>query len=152
MKTTDFKYVCGPLDAPSVWEWMNKRGGIRIWHSQNLSDLSKTYTTPFYNRDGTERTDPPHWSAPTPGERIIRHEDVGVSIDKEVKRFRVATRRAGFGWKCRDASSRKIREQVAKAGVGAYHCFDYDTQEAVIMAPRMVIPFPEYAKQNGFKL
>lgn len=71
-----------------------------------------------------------------------------VAIDREVKRFHVAIRMGsqGFSMKCTDGASRRIRSAVAKAGEGAYHVFDYTTQEAVIMAPEKVIPLPEWEK------
>ena len=57
--------------------------------------------------------------------------------DIEVKRFRVGVRwgSQGFTLKVTDGGSRRIRREVSKAGDGAYHVFDYMTQEAVIMKP-----------------
>lgn len=46
--------------------------------------------------------------------------------------------------KCTDASTRRIRAAVERAGEGAYHVFDYMTQEAVIMRPTRQVPIAEY--------
>jgi hypothetical protein len=47
-----------------------------------------------------------------------------------------------------DGSNRKVLRAVEAAGDGAYHLFDYVTQEAVIMRPSRVVPLPEWP-ENG---
>jgi len=91
--------------------------------------------------------DRPNWQAASEPERIITSvDDVVVSVDKEVKRFRVGVRLSGNGMmlKVTDGGTRRIRAAVAKAGEGAYHTFDYETQEAVIMAPEKTVPLAEW--------
>ncbi len=129
-----------------IREWIRTRGGIAIWGSVNFNDLGKTWTTPVNGPDG-QPVGKPHWGATDQPIRIITSEDdVEVCIDKEVKRFHVAIRRGaqGFMMKLTDASSDKVKRAVSKAGVGAYHVFDYETQEAVIMAPDKVIPLSNF--------
>jgi len=107
-------------------------------------------TTPLKTAEGALVTKP-HWSMGETPERVITSmEDVEVCIDVEVKRFRVGIRRGGQGltFKCTDGSSRRIRKEVEKAGKGAYHAFDYFTQEAVIMAPESILPLTEYKEQS----
>jgi hypothetical protein len=46
--------------------------------------------------------------------------------------------------------SRKVRAAIAKAGLGAYHVFDYELQEAVIMAPTgAAITLTQWALDNN---
>lgn len=149
MKTTDYKHTCHPEDAPRIWEWITNRGGIVRWPSVDLADLGRSWTTPYKDEHGEVRTEAPHWKAPRPSHHITDIDDVCVAVDREVKRFRVAIRRSsnGLSMKVTDAGSRRIREAVAKAGVGAYHTFDYETQEAVIMAPESVLPLSRWMAQ-----
>lgn len=135
--------------AAKFKDWLANRGGLLIWQSVDLSDPGATMTSPYRGPDG-EVVTKPHWKM---GDMPIRHitsiDDIEVCVDKEVKRFRVGVRRGsqGFTYKVTDGGSRKIRAAVEKAGVGAYHVFDYMTQEAVIMAPDKVIPLAEW-KEN----
>ena len=140
------KYVVSPDNAQRIAEWLRTRGGIAIWHSIDLSDLGRTMTTPVQNQDGTP-AGKPHWKMDSTPARIITDPaEVWVSKDVEVKRFHVGVRMGGQGlsWKVTDGGSRRIHKEVMKAGEGAYHQFDYDTQEAVIMKPESQIPLTEY--------
>jgi hypothetical protein len=124
-------------NAPRIWDWIKNRGGIAIWRSVNLCDPGRTWTTPVLDDKG-DLVHKPTWQADNePIEIICDPEKVLVSRDQEVKRFKVAVRRGsqGFMLKCTDASSAHIRKSVSQAGNGAYHVFDYFTQEAIIMAP-----------------
>src|SRR5262245_8279659 len=131
------KHIVTPEHATKMLDWLQTRGGIAIWPSVNLSNPGASWSTPALKEDGSPMTKPT-WQAANEPERIITSiDDVMVSIDKEVKRFRVGVRmgRQGFSLKVTDGGTRRIRAAVAKAGEGAYHSFDYETQEAVIMAP-----------------
>lgn len=143
------KYQCTAQAAPLIKSWLETRGGIAIWRSIDLSDPGRSITTPVKTAEG-DPASKPHWSMANKPERIITSvDDVEVCMDKEVKRFRVAIRRGaqGLSFKCTDASSRRIRKAVEKAGKGAHHVFDYWTQEAVIMAPEKIIPLAEYKEK-----
>ena len=132
----EFKYVCREESAPKIWDWLNHRGGILVWKSINLSNPEGSWTTPTQDPDG-KRTEKPTWEAGPDPELITDLAEVGVSVDQEVKRFHVAVRLGsqGFMLKCTDASSRRIRREVERAGEGSYYLFDKGTQEAVIYAP-----------------
>lgn len=139
-------HVVTAENAPKIWSWLRERGGLAIWQSVNLSDPGKSWTTPALQLDGSP-TPKPTWEAENTPSRIITDPaEVLVSKDREVKRFHVAVRlgRQGLNFKCTDASTRKIRDAVAKAGNGAYNEFDYYTQEAVIMAPESQVPIAQY--------
>jgi hypothetical protein len=77
---------------------------------------------------------------------ITSAADIDVIKDREVKRFRVGLRRGaqGMSIKVTDAGTRRIREAVTKAGDGAHYVFDYETQEAVILAPESKIPLDQW--------
>lgn len=168
------KHRCAPQNAPKFLDWIRNRGGVAHFSSIDLSDLDKSWSAPFLSKDdcpncsgtghigdapcgaplcvgGKVRTNKPHWkSANNPDKVYTNTDDILVTIDKEVKRFHIAVRRGGNGLslKVTDASTRKIREAVAKAGEGAYYEFDYATQEAVILKPDSEISLTEWATQN----
>ena len=69
-----------------------------------------------------------------------------------VKLFHAAIRYAAnrMAYKVSDGGSRRIRKEVGKAGKGAYHVFDYETQEAVIMAPEgVMVGIREFVEGKG---
>jgi hypothetical protein len=139
-------YIINEKDAARIAEWLNTRGGIAIWRSINLSNPGASWTTPALNQDGTKTTKPNWQSANQPERMIVNPAEVSVSKDIEVKRFRVGIRVGGNGMqlKVTDGGSRRIRSAVAKAGDGAYHHFDYSSQECVIYKPEQIISLPEW--------
>lgn len=140
------KLQVSPENAETFRGWIAARGGIAVWSSIDLSDPGKTWNTPAQTKEGLPYFKP-SWQAANEPERIITDPaDVEVVEPREVKRFRVAVRLGaqGFKVKCTDASSAKIRREVEKAGDGAWHQFDYGTQEAVIYAPGKVTPLVEW--------
>lgn len=130
-------YITTPDNADRIADWLRTRGGIAIWQSIDFSRAGETLTTPLNAADGTPNTQPVWWVGKTPECIITSFADVLISNDTEVKRFKVALRMGRNGLKitCTDASTRRIRAAVAKAGEGAYHVFDYETREAVILKP-----------------
>ena len=149
--TTTTKHIVSAEHAAQVWRWMQERGGIQVWQSVDLSDPGKTWTTPVNDGDGKPVMMKPSWqAASTPAQTITDANDVLVSVDREVKRFHVGIRVGAQGLKMKvtDGGSRRIRAAVAKAGEGAYHVFDYSTQEAVIMAPVETLPLSEYIARH----
>lgn len=140
------KHQCSAENAAKMKDWLATRGGLLIWESVDFGSLGQTMTTPALTAEG-KPYDCPHWKcAKTPIRHITNIADVEVCVDKEVKRFRVGVRMGsqGMSLKVTDGGSRKIRAAVEKAGKGAYHVFDYMTQEAVIMAPDKVVPLSEW--------
>jgi len=141
-------HIVTPENAAKFDEWIRTRGGLAIWRSVNLSNPGTSWITPAKNADGTPVTKPT-WEAANEPERIITDAaDVLVSKDVEVKRFHVGIRLGGQGlsYKVTDGGSRRIRSAVAKAGEGAYHLFDYSSQEAVIFKPESQIPLFEFLR------
>ncbi len=142
-------------DASRIWEGLQNRGGIAIWHSADLSDPGKTWTTPLLNKHGYPAAKQ-HWKMEDePRRQITDPEEVVVDVPKEVKRFHIALRRGstGFSIKLTDGSSRKLERAVEKANEQycqgetlAWYEFDYDTQEAVILVPDQSIPIEEFIK------
>jgi len=145
---TRFRYVAEATNAARIAEWLRTRGGIAIWRSVDLSDLDKSWTTPLRDESGARVTSPPHWKAEgSPSTVITDPAEVGVTLSREVARFRIAVRRGtqGLSLKLTDASSRRVRAAVDKAGEGAHYTFDYGTQEAVILAPeKEPVPLREW--------
>lgn len=125
------RYVVTSENVAWISEWLKTRGGIAIWESLDLSDPGRTVTTPRLQANGEPVTKPGWKYSDAPVRIITDPAEVWVSVDEEVKRFHVA----GFTLKVTDGGSRRIRREVEKAGEGAYHVFDYNTQEAVILRP-----------------
>src|SRR5262249_23706513 len=115
---------------------------VAIWESLNLSNPGASWTTPVRNADGSAVTKPTWEAASAPARIITDPAEVMVAKDVEVKRFRVGVRRSsqGFMLKVSDGGSRRIRRETSTAGKGAYHIFDYSTQEAVVMRPEKMTP------------
>lgn len=136
------KLQVSPEHAPKFREWLQTRGGLAVWSSLDLSDPSASWTTPALTPEGSP-TAPPSWKAGNKPSRVITDPtEVEVVTAKEVKRFRVAIRRGSNGlvFKLTDASTRRLRAAVEKAGEGAWYEFDYSTQEAVIFVRGEVVP------------
>lgn len=140
---------CKAEDADKFLEWLNKRGGVCVWQSLDLHTPGKTWSAPF--RDPDMQINPkPHWSCDVQPVRLIsRPEEVEVSVDVEVERFRVAVRTRGLhsmlgsfpmALECTTSSSNKINKAVARHGKGASYHFDYAAQEAVITAAALQVP------------
>ncbi len=124
--------------------WMLERGGVLIWHSQDLSDPGAQTFTPAQDEKGhSNLKSPPHWKFtgcnPECVTDLTRFRFAKEM--KEVQRFHVAVRMgdSGLRIKCTDASTAKIRKACAKwtdqYKVDAAYRFDYETQEAVIEVP-----------------
>lgn len=133
--------------------WIRNRQGIAIWKSVNLSNPSGSWTSPATIRKGdcTGQTGDeiipypkPNWQCDTqPAHVITSEEDVLVSDDVEVKRFRVSLTRSGLTVKLTPNSTKRVRKEVAKAGKGSFYRFDYDVQECVIFKQIGVIPLSQ---------
>jgi hypothetical protein len=110
------KHRISEENAPLISQWLEERGGILVWDSADLCDPGKSWTTPAHNADGT-RTGKPSWQAQSePARRIM----------------------------LTDASGRKLRDALDKAGPQSWHEFDYFTQEAIIFKPGRVVPLEEW--------
>lgn len=140
-----FEHECAAENAPKFLDWIKNRGGVAVWRSVNLSNPGQSWSTPALTTEGQPYAKPT-WESDSKPEKVVTDPaKVKVFTSREVKRFHVAVRRGdGFSFKCTDGSSRKIEREVGKAGDGAYYVFDYDSQEAVIMAPSSAIPLSEW--------
>ena len=138
-------HVIAP-NAAKFWDWLQHRGGLAVWESINLSNPGASWTTPATHTDGSPATKPTWEAANTPARIITDPADVVVDVPKLMKRFHIAVRvgSQGMALKLTDASSDRVRREVAKAGDDAWHEFDYDTQEALIFVPDTTVPITDY--------
>lgn len=145
------KHIVTEENAAKFAEWIEKRGGIAIWRSVNLSNPGASWSSPAFDEAGRPTTKPT-WQCDTHPERIITDPaEVIVSRDKVVKRFHVAVRMGsqGMSLKVTDGGTRRIRAEVEKAGEGAYYVFDYgDEKNAVIMAPDVQMPLTQWLAEQ----
>jgi len=139
-------YITTPDNAEKIADWLRTRGGIAIWQSIDFNRAGATITTPVNTSTGEPTDKPYYWLGNKPEVIITDPAEVLISKDIEVKRFRVGLRMGdnGLKIKCTDGASRRIRAEVAKAGEGAYHVFDYATQEAVILKPESQVPLLDF--------
>ncbi len=63
-------YITLEEHVPQFWQWIQSRGGVAFWQSQDLSSGGKTVQTPVRSEDGTPKTKP-HWQYPDSPLRII---------------------------------------------------------------------------------
>ena len=145
-----YRHTCTSENAPKLWRWIKERGGVAVWPSHNLANPGVSWSTPARQEDGTPFPKPSWQAADQPSMVLLDPGEVEVSVDREVRRFRVGIRRGAQGLmvKCTDGATRKIRSAVSKAGDGAYYVFDYGTQHAVIMVPDKTCSLTEWVKFN----
>lgn len=127
-------------DVGYVEQCFKKTNGVAVWSSANLSNPGLTWVTEI----GAGK---PSWQANSqPSEIITSRDDIKVNYYRQVNSFRVAVRPSsnGLTTKLTDASSRRVRKAVEKAGAGAYYRFDYEYQRAIILAPFKSITLTEY--------
>ncbi len=143
-------YIVGEEYAVKIWDWVQNRGGIKVWHSADLSDPGWGTTSPARTAEGIE-VKKPHWKAdPTP--RLITDAaEIVVSHDKEVKRIPISLRMGSQGLKVKltDTSTRKVTKAVEDVGEGGFYRFDYDKQEAVIFKQTGTTPLATWIAQKG---
>lgn len=149
----DKDYSCTAESAAQIFDWLKNRGGIAVWKSINFSNPTGSWTTPYLDDKGVVKGKPT-WEADSKPARIITDPaEVWVMIPKEVKRFHIAIRAGaqGMSLKLTDGASRRVREAVAKEGVGAWYAFDYAMQEAVIFVAEKEQRITEYfaEKERG---
>jgi hypothetical protein len=144
-------HITTPENAEKIGDWLRTRGGIAIWTSADFNRLGQSLTTPATTAGGQPYPKPAWWTSTSPACIITDPADVLVAKDLPIKRFRVGLRQGDNSMqiKCTPGASRRIRTEVAKAGDGAFHVFDYSTQEAVIMKPESQVSLSEFLKARG---
>jgi hypothetical protein len=143
-----FRHTCDVYNAPLFWQWIQQRGGVAVWRSLNLSNPAQTWSTPALDKHG-QPTSKPHWAAEArPCAVYTDPAEIGVVTYAERKRFRVAIRPGGGGFKLTDASSRKLERALQAVGEGATYAFDYAAQECIILAPEQAVSLLKWARQN----
>jgi len=146
-----FRHHCDECNAYRFLDWIRTRGGVANWPSVNLSNAGASWSTPANDKEGKPMTKPNWQSANQPSFIITDPEEIGVYIPEEVKRIKIAIRRASnnpFVTKLTDGSTRKVERALEKAGDDSFYKFDYSTQEAVILRPKDEISLAEWARQK----
>jgi hypothetical protein len=138
---------CAAVNAATFRKWIRERGGIAVWRSIDLGNLGTT-STPARTEAG-DPTPPPGWRfAKTPERIVINESDVNVFTSKLVKSIRIGlSRGSGLSIVLSEASSRRLREAVAKAGDRAFYEFGYndkDQRVANIFVPDREVPLIDY--------
>lgn len=144
------KHQCSPENAANMLSWIKTRGGIAIWSSVNMSNPGASWSTPYLTKDGSLMLSPTWQAEKNPSRVVTDPGEVVVVTPRVVKRFHVAVRvgSQGLQAKLTVASSRKVRDAVAKAGDGAWYEFDYGEQEAVILVPGETVSLEEWVASH----
>jgi hypothetical protein len=144
----DFKYISSIENAPVFACWMTTRGGLAIWDSLMIGE-DRSWTTAA-TTDGQPTSKPHSYAANKLDQVITDSDDVGPTTFTEVKRFHVGVRMGsqGLTLKLTDGATRKVRRAVNQAPEGSTYRFDYDTQEAVILAPSGTISLTSWMAKN----
>lgn len=135
-----------PENAAKMLDWIEKRGGVAVWKSVNLSNPGASWSTPALAPDCSPYRKPTWEVSSEPHKVITNPAEIAVVTRKEVKRFHVAIRVSGHGisMKLTSGSSRRVDKEVDRAGEGASYYFDYETQEAVITVPSETVPLLQF--------
>jgi hypothetical protein len=133
-----------PENAARMLEWVEKRGGVAVWKSVNLSNPGASWSTPALAPDCSP-SQKPSWEASSEPHKVITDPaEIAVVTRKEVGRFRVAIRVSGRMVKLTTASSKRLDKAMTLAGEDASYHFDYETQEAVITVPSETVPLLQF--------
>lgn len=139
------KHVCQPEHAEKFKRWLRENGGIAFWRSANLSNPSQTWSAPAFDAKGRPHNKPTWQAEDQPTKIITNIDDVVVVIDKEVKRIKISIRQAFLSLKLTDASSKRLRKELAKYEGSTYA---FEDNYAVILAPEKVIPLKDYQPEE----
>lgn len=137
-------------NAPHILEWMRTRGGVAIWRSLDLGN-PESWTCPVNDEQGNVKGRPLGVTASKPERIITSTDDIVVHTVHEVARFHVAVcmGQQGLKVKLTDASTAGVKKALDKAGPNAFHAFDYDAQDALIMAPDgNIVTLTQWAEAN----
>ena len=137
-----FPITCVPENAERFAMWIRERGGICLWKSLNLSNPGASRCTPFRTEDGQEASKPSWQADNAPAVVVTSMDEVGVEIPVEVRRLKIHLVQHGMKVVLTDASTRKVREAVDKAGDRAFYTFEDDM--AVIWEVRGTVGLEEW--------
>ena len=135
-----------PENAAKMLDWIEKRGGVAVWESVNLSNPGASWSTPALAPDCSPYPKPSWEASSEPNKVITNPAEIAVVTRKEVKRFHVAVRAScgGMLLKLSTNSSKLVDKAMIRAGGDASYHFDYETQEAVITVPSESVPLLQF--------
>ena len=117
MSETKFAHDCSESNALKFAEWIRDRGGVAVWKSQDLGDLSASWSTPVRNAAG-ETNRAPHWkcgqSAPT------IHTDmntIGVFQSEKFEEVPVKLKPNGMSLVLTDTSKRRLDRTMERCRI-----------------------------------
>lgn len=121
-----------------IRDWLKNRGGVAIWDSINLSNPGGSWTAPVNDEHGQPKSKPTWQAGNAPSRVITDATEIQVVTPREVSRFHIALQQgSGFSVVLTDASTRKVRRAVEKAGPDAW--YQFEDKEAVIYVPGDVV-------------
>jgi len=134
-------------DAERILDWIKNRGGVAVWDSCAIGDPGQAFT-PALDKDGNRTTRPGWRYGGKPSSIVTDASDVTVLRCEKFKSFHVSTKKGGgFSIVLTDASSRKLKKELERAGEGSWHEFDYGSHDnCIVYRVDSNIPLPEWSK------
>lgn len=143
-------------NAKLVSQWIKDGRGVARWRSHDMSDPSDQVFTPAKKKDASEflklgiqkTEDQPGWKYPEIHEIETDPKKIMLRQYEEVDRIHVAVKRgSGLSFVLTSASSRRLGKKLDDIPDSAYR-FDYENQDAIILAPLKTITLEEWMRKN----
>lgn len=116
-------HIINSADAPRIVEWLQTRGGIRVWENRDIGGDSNGATTPAKTKEGADYPSP-HWRfGQEPARTITDPADVEVATDVVVETITIKLKSSGHRMVLNNASDRRVRAALERAGEGSYYTF-----------------------------
>ena len=172
MSATTKKYTieCEADNARKFWNWIQTRGGVAKWQSENLSNPSASWSSPATIRrgdyEGPQASEgspddilpypKPTWQAGNNPTVVTSPKEIGVFVSKLYKAFPVGLRSgSGFSTVITDAAQRKVDKYLdecnEKHGDSFYKkgVLDIDGASIGIYYTESIVPLDEWITKNG---
>jgi hypothetical protein len=120
--TTIEKHHVHVDNARKFADWLNTRGGILIWKSQDLGSAGRSVSTPARTLEGADYPSP-GWQFTKPDRLITDPAEVEVYTSKVVETFPIKLKQQGMKIVLTNASDRKVRAALARHGDSAHYIF-----------------------------
>ncbi len=164
-----FTVQCEESNAQKYWDWIQDRGGLAIWESQNLSNPGASWITPATIRQGdcegftNESPDAnvilpypqPTWQAgKEPARLVIDPKQVGVYTAELYKAFRVGLVGREMSLVLTSGAQRKVDKHMAeckeKHGDSFYRkgVLEIEGASMGIYYTKTIVPLDEWIQQQ----
>lgn len=120
--TTTKPHHVAEENARKFADWLKTRGGILIWNSADLGSAGRSVSTPALTEDGKPYPSP-GWQFPNWDRHVTDIADVEVYTVRVVETFKIRLKRSGMNLVLNNASDRRVRTALDRAGDGSSYRF-----------------------------